>query len=137
MKALNFPKSHRLLRPADYGKVFDDVQLKVPHKNFLILATPNNLGHARVGLVFAKRNLKLAVQRNRIKRQVRETFRHQPELPGMDIIVLGRQGLAALDNQTVRSSLNGIWHRLTKSIISCRHLNQQSLHLPVREQVNA
>ena len=114
MKALNFPKSHRLLRPADYGKVFDDVQMKVPHRNFLILATPNNLGHARVGLVFAKRNLKLAVQRNRIKRQVRETFRHQPELPGMDIIVLGRQGLAALDNQTVRSSLNGIWHRLTK-----------------------
>ena len=67
MKALNFPKSHRLLRPADYGKVFDDVQLKVPHKNFLILATPNNLGHARVGLVFAKRNLNFAVQRNRIQ----------------------------------------------------------------------
>ncbi|WP_417516417.1 ribonuclease P protein component [Marinobacter sp.] len=114
MKALNFPKSHRLLRPADYGKVFNDVQLKVPHRNFLILATPNNLGHARVGLVFAKRNLKLSVQRNRIKRQVRETFRHQPELPGMDIIVLGRQGLASLDNQTVRRSLDSLWQRLTK-----------------------
>ena len=114
MKALNFPKSHRLLRPADYGKVFDDVQLKVPHRNFLILATPNNLGYARVGLVFAKRNLKLSVQRNRIKRQVRETFRHQPDLPGMDIIVLGRQGLANLDNQAVSSSLNSLWQRLTK-----------------------
>ncbi|WP_298451486.1 ribonuclease P protein component [Marinobacter sediminicola] len=114
MKALNFPKSHRLLRPADYGKVFNDVQLKVPHRNFLILATPNNLGHARVGLVFAKKNLKLSVQRNRIKRQVRETFRNQPELPGMDIIVLGRQGLAAMDNQAVRASLDGLWHRLTK-----------------------
>ncbi|MDN6320169.1 MAG: ribonuclease P protein component [Marinobacter sp.] len=114
MKALNFPKSHRLLRPADYGKVFDDVQLKVPHRNFLILATPNDLGHARVGLIFAKKNLKLAVQRNRIKRQVRETFRHQSELPAMDIIVLGRQGLAAMDCQTVRSSLNGLWHRLAK-----------------------
>lgn len=114
MKALNFPKSHRLLRPADYGKVFDDVQLKVPHRNFLILATPNNLGYARLGLIFAKKNLKLSVQRNRIKRQVRETFRHQPELPGMDIIVLGRQGLTALDNQTVSKSLNGLWQRLAK-----------------------
>jgi ribonuclease P protein component len=114
MKALNFPKSHRLLRPADYGKVFNDVQMKVPHRNFLILATPNNLGHARIGLVFAKKNLKLSVQRNRIKRQVRETFRHQPELPGMDIIVLGRQGLAALDNQTVQASLNSLWQRLAK-----------------------
>ncbi|HDZ37373.1 MAG TPA: ribonuclease P protein component [Marinobacter sp.] len=114
MKALNFPKSHRLLRPADYGSVFNDVQLKVPHKNFLILATPNNLGHARVGLVFAKKNLKLSVQRNRIKRQVRETFRHNHEFPGVDIIVLGRQGLANLDNKTVRKSLNDLWQRLAK-----------------------
>ncbi|RBW52106.1 ribonuclease P protein component [Marinobacter sp. F3R11] len=114
MKALSFPKSHRLLRPADYGKVFNDVQLKVPHRNFLILATPNNLGHARIGLVFAKKNLKLSVQRNRIKRQVRETFRHQTDLPGMDIIVLARQGLAVLDNQTVRQSLDGLWQRLAK-----------------------
>lgn len=114
MKALNFPKSHRLLRPGDYGKVFDDVQLKVPHRNFLILATPNNLGHARVGLIFAKKNLKLSVQRNRIKRQVRETFRHQLGLPGMDVIVLGRQGLADLDNQTISKYLNGLWQRLEK-----------------------
>ncbi|EMP54554.1 ribonuclease P protein component [Marinobacter santoriniensis NKSG1] len=114
MKALGFPKSHRLLRPADYSKVFDDVKLKVPHRNFLILATPNDLGHARVGLVFSKRNLKLAVQRNRVKRQVRETFRHQNDLPGVDIVLLGRQGLASLDNPTLQSILNDLWRRLKK-----------------------
>ncbi|MBD3642053.1 MAG: ribonuclease P protein component [Marinobacter sp.] len=114
MKALGFPKSARLLRPADYSKVFDDVQLKVPHRNFLILATPNDLGHARIGLVFSKRNLKLAVQRNRVKRQVRETFRLQTDLPGVDIVILGRQGLASLDNQTIRDSLNDLWRRLKK-----------------------
>ncbi|MBW0148096.1 ribonuclease P protein component [Marinobacter arenosus] len=114
MKALSFPKSHRLLRPADYGKVFDDVQLKVPHRNFLILATPNDLGHARIGLIFSKKNLKLAVQRNRIKRQVRETFRHQTDYPNLDIVVLGRQGLASLDNHTIRASLNELWQRLKR-----------------------
>lgn len=114
MKALTFPKTHRLLRPSDYSKVFDDVQLKVPHRNFLILAAPNNLGHARVGLIFSKKNLRLAVQRNRIKRQVRETFRFQKDLPGLDIIVLGRQGLAQLDNASVRSSLNDLWRRVRK-----------------------
>ncbi|WP_322001798.1 ribonuclease P protein component [Marinobacter alexandrii] len=114
MKALSFPKSHRLLRPADYGKVFDDVQLKVPHKNFLILATPNNLGHARIGLIFSKKNLKLAVQRNRIKRQVRETFRHQTDYPSLDIVVLGRQGLANLETPTVTAALNDLWRRLKR-----------------------
>ncbi len=114
MKALTFPKSNRLLKPSDYGKVFDDVQLKVPHRNFLILAAPNTLGHARVGLIFSKKNLRHAVQRNRIKRQVRETFRLQPDLPALDIIVLGRQGLNHLENPDVRSSLNDIWRRVKK-----------------------
>ncbi|QBM18640.1 ribonuclease P protein component [Marinobacter sp. JH2] len=114
MKALTFPKSVRLLKPADYGKVFDDVQLKVPHRNFLILAAPNNLGHARVGLIFSKKNLRHAVQRNRIKRQVRETFRLQQDLPSLDIIVLGRQGLNKLENPDVRSSLNDIWRKVKK-----------------------
>ncbi|MAZ06374.1 MAG: ribonuclease P protein component [Halomonas sp.] len=114
MKAFGFPKSNRLLRPADYGKVFNDVQLKVPHRNFLILATPNTLGHARVGLIFSKKNLKLSVQRNRIKRQVRESFRHQTELPGLDVVVLGRQGLVSLDNPTVRASMDDLWRRLRK-----------------------
>lgn len=121
MKALSFPKSHRLLKPGDYGKVFNDVRIRVPHRNFLILATPNSLGHARIGLVFSKKNLKLAVQRNRVKRRVRETFRLQPELPGLDIIVLGRQGLAQLDNQTVTATLNDLWSRLVR-----KHRHAQS-----------
>jgi len=114
MKTLGFPKSHRLLKPSDYSKVFDDVALKVPHRNFLILATPNDRGHARIGLIFSKKNLRLAVQRNRIKRQVRETFRLQQDLPSLDIIVLGRQGLSQLDNSAVRSSLNDLWRRVKK-----------------------
>jgi ribonuclease P protein component len=114
MKTLGFPKSHRLLKPSDYSKVFDDVALKVPHRNFLILATPNDRGHARIGLIFSKKNLRLAVQRNRIKRQVRETFRLQQDLPSLDIIVLGRQGLNQLDNTAVRSSLNDLWRRVKK-----------------------
>ena len=114
MKTLEFPKSHRLLKPSDYSKVFDDVALKVPHRNFLILATPNQLGHARVGLIFSKKNLRLAVQRNRIKRQVRETFRRQQGLPDLDIIVLGRQGLNHLDNTLVEEALNDLWRRVKK-----------------------
>ncbi|MBS8239991.1 ribonuclease P protein component [Marinobacter lipolyticus] len=114
MKALGFPKSHRLLTPKDYGQVFNDVQIRVPHRNFLILATPNTLGHARIGLVFSKKNLKLAVQRNRVKRRVRETFRLQPDLPALDIIVLGRQGLSQLDNHTLTATMTDLWSRLIR-----------------------
>ena len=120
MKALSFPKSHRLLRPADYGKVFDHVELKVPHRSFLVLATANTLGHARIGLIFSRKNLKLAVQRNRIKRQIRESFRHQTNMPALDIIVLGRQGLADLGNPDIRASVDDLWRRLRKKHTQAR-----------------
>lgn len=115
MKASTFPKTVRLLKPRDYSEVFSNVQLRVSHKHFLILATPNTLGYARIGLVFSKKNLKLAVQRNRVKRVVRETFRLQQKLPSLDIIVLGRQGLALVENPELHTILNGLWQRLKRN----------------------
>lgn len=120
MKPLSFPKSSRLLTPGDYARVFDKVQIRVPHRNFLILATLNSEQHARIGLVFSKKNLKLAVQRNRVKRRVRETFRLQPNLPPLDIIVLGRRGLADIDNTMLNELLNDLWSRLRRKY---RHVN--------------
>lgn len=114
MKAFSFPKSSRLLKPGDYGKVFDNVRLRIPHRHFLILATPNGLDRARIGLVFSRKNLKLSVQRNRVKRRVRETFRHQRGYPALDIVVLGRRGLAELDNKTLNATLTELWGRLEK-----------------------
>ena len=111
-----FPRSHRLLTAGDYRRVFNRVSYRVPQKNLLFLAAPNDLGHPRLGLVFAKKNLKKASQRNRIKRLARESFRHHKgDLPGMDIIVLGRQGLADLSNPDVTGLLNQAWRRLQKA----------------------
>ncbi|MDX1635100.1 MAG: ribonuclease P protein component [Marinobacter sp.] len=114
MKTLGFPKSARLLKPNDYSGVFQNVTIRVPHRHFLILATPNSLGHARIGLVFSRKSLKLAVQRNRVKRQVRETFRHQQQLPAVDIVVLSRQGLATVSNAELAPMLNELWRRLRR-----------------------
>ncbi|MEX0603381.1 MAG: ribonuclease P protein component [Marinobacter sp.] len=115
-----FPRSSRLLTPRDYSEVFSDVQVRVPHKHFLILAKPNTMGHARVGLVFSKKNLKHAVQRNRVKRLVRETFRHQTDLPPLDIVVLSRQGLAAIDNPELNLMLADLWQRLIRKACHTR-----------------
>ncbi len=53
-----------------------------------VLAKPNRLGWARLGLIVPKRILPHAVDRNRVKRQIREAFRHvQHELGDLDTIV--------------------------------------------------
>jgi ribonuclease P protein component len=114
MTACRFPKSARLLTPRDYAQVFDDVKIRVPHRNFLILASENANGLSRIGLVFSKKNLKLAVQRNRVKRRVRETFRLQTDFPALDIVVLGRKGLADIDNAVLNDVLDDLWSRLKR-----------------------
>lgn len=118
MKTFGFPKSARLLKPHDFSGVFQNVTIRVPHRHFLLLATPNELGHARVGLVFSRKSLKLAVQRNRVKRQVRETFRHQQDLPAVDVVVLSRQGLATVSNTELAPMLNDLWRRLRRKAVA-------------------
>jgi ribonuclease P protein component len=54
--------------------------------HFVLYARRNNLPHARLGIVAAKRFAPRAVTRNTIKRVTRELFR-QASLPAIDCIV--------------------------------------------------
>ena len=81
----------------------------------MFLASSNGLSIPRLGLVIAKKNIKHAVQRNRIKRLVREAFRHfQHELPAIDCVFLTRRGLDQLDNETITKQLMQQLKRLAK-----------------------
>lgn len=54
----------------------------------LVMARPNRVGFPRLGMIIAKRVLVRAVDRNRVKRCVRESFRLiLPELPACDFVV--------------------------------------------------
>lgn len=111
----SFGRNLRLLKPADFKQVFDQVEIKVPCPHLLMLVRRNGLDHPRVGLVIAKKNVKLAVHRNRIKRVIRETFRlNQDDLSGLDIVVLARRGLGDLDNPALHQLIQKQWQRLRK-----------------------
>ncbi len=70
------------------------------------------LGHPRIGLTVAKKYVKQANERNRIKRLMRESFRlHQYVLPTMDFVILSKQGIADLDNIAIMQELEKLWHR--------------------------
>lgn len=81
----------------------------------MLLARSNGLDHPRLGLVVAKKNVRLAVERNRFKRLVRETFRaYQHQLPPIDCVFLTRKGLDQLDNATFQRQLVQQFNRLIK-----------------------
>ena len=114
-KSCAFDKSKRLLNAHDYKAVFDNAKWKISSKEFLCLAIPNNFNSPRIGLVIAKKNVKLAVQRNRIKRVIRNNFRLRlNELPNADLVILARRGLSEINNDDLNHLLNKQWQRLEK-----------------------
>lgn len=113
MATVGFPKASRLLNASDYDAVFANNQYKVANRHFLILASSNLDEGPRLGIVIAKKNIPLAVQRNRIKRLLRESFRrNQQRAAQLDIIILIRKGADTLNNPEIFESLNKLWHDL-------------------------
>ena len=122
--AAAFCKSLRLLKPAEFKHVFEKRQ-SAHNAHFGIYAAKNTLGHARVGLVVSKKVSKKAVIRNRIKRQVRESFRlQQNDFGAIDFVVVAKAPLSAIafESLTVRAPavesptvhLQALWLKATK-----------------------
>ena len=112
-----FPKSVRLLTSGDYSDVFESVDVRVSSKHFLILARGKQLPTARLGIIVAKKHVKLAVQRNRVKRLLRESFRlRQATLPNLDLVVLAKKGVDRLDNPDCTAELQYLWNKLSRKI---------------------
>ena len=107
------PKHARLLKTADYNRVFDK-PVRSSDRYFTILARPNNLSNARLGMAFTKKKERLAVARNRLKRISRESFRQTTTLFKADYIVLAGARCVTATNQELFHSLEQHWKRLNQ-----------------------
>lgn len=95
--------------------MFDNAILKVPDPLLLILARPNQLDHPRIGFVISKKNVRRAVNRNKVRRIIRESFRlHQHTLPAVDIVILARKGVGDQSKDILHQAIAKCWYRLNK-----------------------
>ena len=68
---------------------------------------------SRLGLVVSKKNISKAVERNRVKRVIRESFRkNKSQIPNLDVVVLIRKGIDVLPNVVISSKMNSLWNDL-------------------------
>jgi ribonuclease P protein component len=81
----------------------------------MVIARPNGLTHARLGLAVGVKSAGSAVNRNRIKRVVREAFRlRQQGLPAVDIVVNARAAAAVASNAQITASVTALWARIAE-----------------------
>jgi len=113
MTGFGFSKQQRLLTAREFQRVFDQLGLKCSSKRISLLAASNLLGYPRIGFIIPKKQIRLAVQRNRIKRVIRESFR-QLDTHGFsyDVIVLVRKGLDEQQNSDITAQFEYLWAKL-------------------------
>jgi len=78
-----------------------------------MLACANDCGHPRMGLALSKKRIKTSVARNRLKRLIRDSFRHhQQSLPNIDIVIISQTRTASAPNSKIYKHLQQHWARL-------------------------
>jgi ribonuclease P protein component len=109
------PRTQRLRRAAEFKRLYAQGR-RLAADGFTAVIQPNDAGMPRLGLSIAARILRLAVQRNRFRRIIRESFRqHQQRLPALDIVVGLRSASRDADNAQLRRSLEKLWQKIHAS----------------------
>jgi ribonuclease P protein component len=80
---------------------------------FVIQYAANDKNSARLGMAVSTRAAGQSVNRNRLRRLIRESFRmHREELPAVDVLVTARAGSAKATNAEVFASLARAWQAI-------------------------
>src|SRR3990167_385723 len=91
--------------------------LTIKNKYFLALFKPNQQKHARLGIIVSKQFVRRAVDRNLLKRVVRESFRyHKEDLKELDIVVIIRSECSIFGAKIWRNDIDNLWQKLIASL---------------------
>lgn len=112
----SFTRELRLLDATQYKYVFAKAR-RFGNQNFTLLVRVNEESHARMGLAIAKKAVKRAVDRNRIKRIIRESFRHmQYDLPNIDVVIMCRPSAVPLKKEEIRQQFDKQWSYINRKL---------------------
>lgn len=114
-----FSRSFRLTRAGEYQQVFKS-NIRVSDDCFTLLVGKTEKTNPRLGFAVAKKQIKRAVDRNRLKRIMRESFRrHKQDLPKRDMVVMVRKKILGLTNLQIDLQLHKHWQSASKKCANC------------------
>jgi ribonuclease P protein component len=109
---LTLPAQRRLRRKSDFDAAYAGGR-RFGNGFFGVTAFSNDKGWPRLGLAVSVRTAGGGVQRNRIRRIIRESFRlHQHQLPGVDLIVSARNRVKDAPRSELHASLVELWKKV-------------------------
>jgi len=110
-----FPRTRRVRKSSEFRELVR-VGRKSQDRLFSVYALANGFDHGRLGITVSRRVSARAVDRNRIKRLIREAYRHEPvRLCGVDLVVIARPAALEAEVPEMLQSLRNHWSALQKA----------------------
>jgi ribonuclease P protein component len=107
-----FRDAYRLRKTDEYSSVFA-FKRAIKGRYLIVHYRPNALPTARLGVVVAKKLARRAVQRNLVKRIVREGFRlRRAQLPCLDLVIRLNRPIADASRTNIHNDLADLLRRL-------------------------
>ncbi len=112
MERTTFGKQERVRKRRDYLTIYQQ-GVREHSGHFTCLSCRNPAGGKRLGITVGKK-VGTAVQRNRIKRLIREFYRlHKQRLPASrDIVIMAKSRAASLSNSEIRKELEMLFVKI-------------------------
>jgi ribonuclease P protein component len=109
---LTHSKEQRLRRKREFDAVYAHGR-RFGNGFFGVTAHANLKGWPRLGLAVAVKTAGNGVERNRIRRLIRESFRlHQHEIPALDLVVSARLRVRGAVSAELRAQLEPLWREV-------------------------
>jgi ribonuclease P protein component len=81
------PRQAKIVKTDDFSSVFN-LRKRIASQHLVLRYRLNEANMPRLGLIVSKKTAKLAVQRNYMRRVLRELFRlNQHNLPALDLVI--------------------------------------------------
>jgi len=131
LSGMSLPQQHRLTDKRSFRELFEKPCVS-SDTCFKILAKPNGQSCSRLGMAVSRKVDRRAVQRNRLKRLVRESFRQHLATEAKagsgagsvacaaDYMVLPRQQAVTISNAEVFERLARLWNNVARKLLAAK-----------------
>ena len=118
MASFKFIKQAKIVKTDDFSSVFN-LRKRIAGRHLVMRYRLNELEVARLGLIVSKKTAKLAVQRNYMKRVLRELFRlNQQQLPAVDLVIQVQKTFQKPDFIVIKLEFENLLLTLSSKMLS-------------------
>ncbi len=118
-------KQAKMIKTDDFSSVFN-FRKRFSLKYLVMHYQPNTLQCARLGLVVGKKTAKLAVNRNYMRRVLREFFRlNQHDICHVDLIIRVQKKFDKVDFIQIKQEFDSLIYKLNQRVILSQQKSSQ------------